>query len=149
VRSVLADITPLRKHPQFRRLWFGLLVSSLGSQLTVVGVAYQAYVLTRSTLIVGLVSLVQLAPTLVGAMGGGAIADSRDRRRILILAQVMLALASSALALNAFLPHPALWVLFVATSASAAFSGLDFPTRLAVMSMILPSEDLPSAYALQ
>jgi predicted MFS family arabinose efflux permease len=40
-------------------------------------------------------------------------------------------------------------VLFVATSASAAFQGLDFPTRLAVMPMILPAEDLPSAYALQ
>src|ERR1700722_6607172 len=149
MKSLLADITPLRRNQPFRRLWAGLLVSSIGSQLTVVGVAYQAYVLTRSTLIVGLVSLVQLAPTLVGAMGGGAIADSADRRRILILAQLMLATASAGLALNAFLPHPALWVLFVATSASAAFQGLDFPTRLAVMPMILPSEDLASAYALQ
>jgi MFS family permease len=149
VRSLFADITPLRRYPQFRRLWLGLLISSVGSQLTVVGVAFQAYVLTRSTLVVGLVSLVQLAPTLVGALGGGAIADSTDRRRLLILAQGMLATASAGLALNAFLPHPSLWVLFVATSASAAFSGLDFPTRLAVMPMLLPSEDLPSAYALQ
>ena len=124
-------------------------MSSVGSQLTVVGVAYQAYVLTRSSLVVGLVSLVQLAPTLVGALSGGAIADSLDRRRVLILAQVMLATASGGLALNAFSPHPELWVLFVATSASAAFQGLDFPTRLAVMPMILPAEDLPSAYALQ
>jgi len=146
---MFADVTPLRRHMQFRRLWMGLLVSSIGSQLTVVGVAYQAYTLTHSTLIVGLVSLVQLAPTLVGAMGGGAVADAADRRRLLIMAQVMLALASGALAFNAFLPHPALWVLFVATSASAAFQGLDWPTRLAVMPMILPAEDLPSAYALQ
>ncbi len=149
MRSILLDITPLRRHPQFRRLWFGLTVSSVGSQLTVVGVAYQAYVLTRSSLVVGLVSLVQLVPTLVGALSGGAIADSLDRRRVLILAQVMLATASGGLALNAFSPHPELWVLFVATSASAAFQGLDFPTRLAVMPMILPAEDLPSAYALQ
>ena len=144
-----ADISPLRRHTQFRRLWFGLLVSNIGSQLTIVGVAFQAYVLTHSTLVVGLVSLVQLGPTLVGAMGGGAVADAADRRKVLIVAQVMLALASGALALNAYLPHPALWVLFVATSASAAFQGLDWPTRLAVMPMILPPEDLSSAYALQ
>jgi MFS family permease len=149
MRSLLADITPLRQNRPFRRLWVGLLVSSIGSQLTVVAVAYQAYVLTHSTLVVGLVSLVQLVPTLVGAMGGGAVADAMDRRRLLALAQVMLALASAALALNAFMPQPELWVLFVATSASAAFQGLDWPTRLALMPMILPVEDLPSAYALQ
>jgi ENTS family enterobactin (siderophore) exporter len=127
----------------------GLLISSIGSQLTVVGVAFQAYVLTHSTLVVGLVSLVQLAPTLVGAMGGGAVADAMDRRRLLILAQVMLGAASGGLALNAVMPHPELWVLYVATSASAAFQGLDWPTRLALMPMILPAEDLSSAYALQ
>ena len=149
MKSLLADITPLRRHQPFRRLWVGLLISSIGGQLTIVGVAYQAYVLTHSTLVVGLVSLVQLAPTLVGALGGGAVADAIDRRRILILAQVMLAAASGGLALNAFMPHPELWVLFVATSASAAFQGLDWPTRLALMPMILPTEDLSSAYALQ
>ena len=149
MRSLLADITPLRQNQPFRRLWVGLLVSSIGSQLTVVAVAYQAYVLTHSTLDVGLVSLVQLAPTLVGAMGGGAVADAMDRRRLLALAQVMLAVASAALALNVFMPQPELWVLFVVTSASAAFQGLDWPTRLALMPMILPVEDLPSAYALQ
>jgi MFS family permease len=149
MKSLLADIGPLRRCQPFRRLWVGLLISSIGSQLTVVGVAFQAYILTHSTLVVGLVSLVQLAPTLVGAMGGGAIADSRDRRRLLILAQVMLAAASGGLAFNAFMPHPELWVLYVATSASAAFQGLDWPTRLALMPMILPAEDLSSAYALQ
>ena len=149
MKSLLADITPLRRHRNFRRLWTGLLISSIGSQLTVVAVAYQAYVMTHSTLIVGLVSLVQLVPTLVGAMGGGAVADAMDRRRLLILAQVMLAATSAALAVNAFMPHPELWVLFVATSASAAFQGLDWPTRLALMPMILPTEDLTSGYALQ
>ena len=149
MKSLLADITPLRRHRNFRRLWTGLLISSIGSQLTVVAVAYQAYVMTHSTLIVGLVSLVQLVPTLVGAMGGGAVADSMDRRRLLILAQVMLAATSAALAVNAFMPHPELWVLFVATSASAAFQGLDWPTRLALMPAILPTEDLTSGYALQ
>jgi MFS family permease len=149
VASWLADIQPLRRHRAFRRLWLGLVLSNLGSQLTVVAVAFQAYELTHSSLVVGLVSLVQLGPSLVGSIGGGAIADARDRRRVLVAAQLALALASGGLALNAFLPHPTLWVLFVATSASAAFQGLDWPTRTAIMPMILPVEDLPAAFALQ
>jgi MFS family permease len=149
VPSVLADITPLRRHRHFRTLWFGLAVSRIGSQLTVVGVSYQVYKLTHSTLTVGLVSLVALVPTLVGSIGGGSLADAMDRRRVLMLSQVMLAMASAALVANALLPHPRLWVLFVATAASAAFQGLDWPTRIAILPMIVPADDLPSANALQ
>jgi MFS family permease len=146
---VLADITPLRNSTAFRRLWFGQTVSSLGSQLTVVAVAYQTYQMTHSTFMVGLVSLVALGPTLIGSLLGGAIADAMDRRLLLVVTQIFLALASAALAANALLPHPRLWVLFVAPGATAAFQGVDFPTRLAVVPMLVPAEDLASAFALQ
>ncbi|HMC52737.1 MAG TPA: hypothetical protein VKI64_08260 [Acidimicrobiales bacterium] len=43
---VLADIGPLRESADFRRLYLGQLVSFLGTQLTVVAVPYQAYLLT-------------------------------------------------------------------------------------------------------
>jgi MFS family permease len=149
VPPVLADITPLRVSPGFRRLWFGQTVSSVGSQLTVVAVAYQTYEITHSTPMVGLVSIVALGPTLVGSLFGGAVADGMDRRRLLVVTQFLLALASAALAVNALLPHPQLWVLFVAPGATAAFQGVDWPTRLAVIPMLVPAEDLSSAFALQ
>jgi MFS family permease len=147
--SVLANVTPLRRHRSYRRLWFGLLVTGMGNQLTVVAVAYQAYKITHSTAVVGLISLSCLLPTLVGSLGGGSIADSMDRRRLLMLTQVLLATSSAGLAANALMSHPHLWVLFVAAAATAAFQGIDWPTRLAVLPMLVPPEDLPAAYALQ
>jgi MFS family permease len=149
VPSLLADVSPLRHSRPFRRLWFGLAVSSVGSQLTVVALAFQSYQLTHSTAIVGLVSLTSLLPTLVGSLGGGTLADAVDRRRLLILTQILFALSSAGLAANALLPQPRLWVLFVAAAVTAAVQGVDWPTRLAVMPAILAPEDLPSAYALQ
>jgi predicted MFS family arabinose efflux permease len=149
VASLLADVSPLRHSRPFRRLWFGLAVTSLGSQMTVVAIAFQAYELTHSTAIVGLVSLTGLLPTLVGSLGGGTIADAVDRRRLLVLTQILFAASSGALVANALLPSPRLWVLFLASATTAAVQGLDWPTRLAVMPMILTPEDLPSAYALQ
>jgi MFS family permease len=92
---------------------------------------------------------VALVPTLIGSLGGGSIADAMDRRRVLLLTQLMLAASSAGLVANALMPHPQLWVLFVATSASAAFQGLDWPTRLAIIPMIVEPEDLSSAFALQ
>jgi MFS family permease len=146
---LLADVSPLRHSRPFRRLWFGLAVTSIGSQLTVVAVAFQAYELTHSTAIVGLVSLTSLVPTLVGSLGGGTLADAVDRRRLLVLTQILYAVSSASLAANALLPQPRLWVLFVAAAATAAIQGVDWPTRLAIMPNILAPEDLPSAYALQ
>ncbi len=146
---VFADLTPLRRYRDFRNIWIGQIISALGSQLTVVGVAYQAYRLTHSTLIVGLVSLVQLGPLLIGSLWGGAVADAMDRRRLLLITQVVLAATSAGLAVNALLAHPHLWPLFAFTAASAGFQGVDNPTRKAALPMIVPTEDLPAALALQ
>src|SRR5664280_2308196 len=121
--QLVVDIAPLRRYPVFRRLWFGQMVSGVGSQLTLVAVSYQAYRLTHSTLVVGLIGLVQLVPLLAGALWGGTLADAMDRRKVLILTQVAMAAAIGGLAVNASLLHPAVWPLFVCTAASAGFQG--------------------------
>jgi len=81
VARVVIDITPLRRHRDFRRLWAGQVVSGVGSQLTLVAVSYQAYALTHSTLVVGLTGLVQLVPLLGGALLGGTLADAQARAK--------------------------------------------------------------------
>jgi MFS family permease len=64
------------------------LISFLGTQLAIVAVPYQVFRLTHSSLQVGLVSLAQLGPLLVGSLVGGAVADTVDRRRLLMVMQV-------------------------------------------------------------
>ncbi len=145
---LLADASPLRKYRSFRRVWLGQLVSGVGTQLTVVGVAYQAFRLTDSTLVVGLLGLVQIGPLLGGAVVGGALADAKERRRLLLLAQVAMGAASAGLVVNAA-ASPAVWPLFLCTAVTAAFQGLDWPTRRAVLPVLVGEEDLTSAIALQ
>ncbi|MDQ1374573.1 MAG: hypothetical protein QOJ09_1911 [Actinomycetota bacterium] len=147
-RRLLADITPLRESPGFRALFAGQLVSFVGTQITVVAVAYQVFRLTDSSLAVGLVSLVQLPPLLVGSLVGGAVVDSRDRRRLLMLMQLLLGLCSLALALNAMLDRPAVWPLFVVTALAAGFSGLDHPARSAVIPGMVEPGHLAAANGL-
>ena len=78
---MLLDLTPLRRHRDFRRLFVGQLVSGFGSMLTYVAVPYQVYQLTSSSLMVGLLGTVQLVPLLLFGLWGGAYADAMDRRR--------------------------------------------------------------------
>ncbi|MDQ1396224.1 MAG: hypothetical protein QOG64_1483 [Acidimicrobiaceae bacterium] len=145
---LLADITPLRKSHDFRLLYAGQMVSFLGSQLTVVAVPVQVFQLTHSSLQVGLASLAQLGPLIIGSLAGGSIADAYDRRKLLLVMQVLLAATSVGLALNAMTRHPAIWPLFVITSLAAGLSGIERPARSAAIPSVLGRDELPAAYAL-
>src|SRR6266550_45574 len=146
-RRILVDLGPLRRFPYFRRLWLGQLVSQLGSALTTVAVPFQVYRLTGSSFDVGLVSLAQLGPLLVGSLLGGSIADAFDRRRILLGSQLALAGCSAGLAFNAMGGHSAVWPLFAFPAGSAGLSGLEAPTRPAGMGALGGAAALVSANA--
>jgi MFS family permease len=144
---VLIDLSPFRRFPEFRTLWSGFLVRTIGNQLTVVAVPYEVFRLTGSTLDVGLVSTVQLGPLLVGSFLGGSIIDSVDRRRLLIATQLLLAATSMGLALNAA-HRPAVWPLFLCSALSAGFQGVDNPASAAVMVTVVDRDAIVSANAL-
>jgi MFS family permease len=141
------DLTPLRRSRDFRFLIGGELVSVLGTQLTTVAVPYQVYRLTHSSLDVGLVSLVQLFPLIAGSLLGGSVVDAMDRRRLLMLAQVLPALCSAGLALNADL-GTSLWPLFVLPALSAGFSPLDNAGRSAIIPRLVQRSELSTASAM-
>jgi MFS family permease len=149
VKRVLADVTPLRRHRDLRKLLAGQWLSALGSQATVVAVAYQAYRMTGSTLVVGLVSLCQLGPLLAGTLWGGAVADTMDRRRLLLITVAVLIAASAGLAVNAALSRPQLWPLFVLSAVTAGFQGVQAATERAATPMVVPLAELPATLALQ
>jgi Na+/melibiose symporter-like transporter len=107
-RNLVLGVSPLRRSRDLRRLVAGQLLSTLGAQLTAVAVPYQVYVLTRSSLDVGLVSLATVLPLIAGALLGGSLADAADRRKILLGAQSLTLLCSAGLAVNAD-TGPALW----------------------------------------
>lgn len=147
-RRLFVDITPLRESRSFRILFVGQLVSFLGSQLTVVAIPFQVYELTNSSFMVGMVSVAQLVPLVIGSLFGGALADSIDRRRLLVGATVLLALTGIPLVINAASSRPALWPLVVFSALSAGVSGLERPARSAVIPTLVGGTSLPSAFAL-
>jgi predicted MFS family arabinose efflux permease len=149
-RRLLIDLTPLRRSRDFRHLVWGELVSVLGNQLTTVAVPYQVYQLTHSSLDVGLVSVTQLLPLIAGSLLGGSAVDAMDRRRLLMIAQVLMAACSAGLAVNADLDPsgPALWPLFVLPALSAGFSGLDNAGRNAIVPNLVRRSEVSTANAI-
>lgn len=143
------DLSPMRESRDFRLLLAGQGVSFAGSMITYVAVPYQAYVLTRSSLVVGLVSLAELIPILLMAFVGGALADAVDRRRMVRITEVGLCAVVSVLVVNAALPQPQLWVLFVAVALAAGIDALQRPSLDALVPRIVRPEHLSAAAALE
>jgi hypothetical protein len=142
------DIGPLRQYRDFRVVFIGGLVNNIGRQVTVIALPYQLYVETRSPLAIGLLAFVQLVPLLVFSLWGGAIADSFDQRRLLLLTQTGLLLTSVALALIAVADPSPIWLIYVVAFVAAAISAIDQPARSAATYRLVPREDLPRAIAL-
>src|SRR6185295_13667757 len=113
---MILDITPLRKYRDFRLLYTGQLVSLFGSMVSNVAVPVQVYNLTHSSFVVGLLGTVQLVPLLIFALLGGAYADSMDRRRLLVVSEILLALGSATLMVNALVSHPSVILIFCVTA---------------------------------
>ena len=147
-RSARIDLSPLRESRDLRLLFSGGLVSFFGSYLTVVALPYQAYRLTHSSLIVGMLSLAQLGALLVTGLIGGALADSVDRRRLILVTEAGMAVFSGVLLANSLVHLAALWVLFVATFAIAALDGLQRPSLDAMVPRLVTPDQLPAASAL-
>jgi MFS family permease len=146
-RHILLDLTPLRRSADFRALIAGLGVSTFGTQLTAVAVPFQVYGLTRSSLYVGLVSLAQLFPLILGSLFGGSLVDAVDRRRMLLVVEALGALSSAGLALNADF-GPVLWPLFVFPALTAALSGMDSSARGAMVPGMVGLGLVPAANAM-
>ncbi len=149
LRTVAVDVSPLRDFRDFRLLFIGQGVSFAGSMITYVAVPFQAYSLSHSSLVVGLVSLSELVPILVVSFVGGALADAIDRRRMVRLTEAAQCAISALLLINAALPHPQLWMLFLAVAAAAATDSLQRPSLDALVPRIVPSDRLTAASALE
>ena len=142
------DIGPLRHHRDYRLLYIGRLISFFGSMITFVAVPYQAYALTHSSLVVGLFGVVQLVPLLLLAFLGGALADAVDRRRLVLVTELALGALSGALLVNALVPRPQLWVLYIVAALASGCDALQRPALDAILPRLVERDELAAAGAL-
>lgn len=148
VRTLAVDVRPLRDSAPFRRLFAGQLVSLIGRQITVVAVPYQVYSQTHSPLAVGALGLVQALPLIAFSLLAGAVTDRIDRRRILMVTQLCLAVCSAALLFGALSGHMPVAAIYAIVGVAAAFAAVDSPSRTAVIPRLVRREQLAGALSL-
>ena len=142
------NLGPILKNRNYRLLYAGQLISFLGSMMTYMAVPYQVFQITKSSFYVGMLGVTQLVPLLFFALLGGAYADVFDRKRMLIVSELLLSLCCLMLIVNASLPEPSVWVIFVLTAISSAINGFHRPSLEAITPQLVSKKDLTAIAAL-
>lgn len=145
--KVVLDTRPLR-YPAYRRLWISNVVTAIGAQFSAVAVPKQIFDMTGSSGYVGLAGVFGLVPLLVFGLWGGAIADSVDRRRLMIITNGGLAVTAVLLWLLAASGTTSVWLVLILFAVQQTFFAVNMPTRAAAVPRLIPEELLPSAQAL-
>jgi MFS family permease len=148
--SLWPDTSPLRGRQArgFRAVFLSRAVVYLGSQAAEVALLVQAQRLTGSPLVVGTLGLAELVPLIVFGLYGGVLADRFDRRALMRWCEPGLALSACLLLLNALLPHPLLWPLYVVAALMMAIASLQRPAFEAATPRIVPRSQLTAAAAI-
>ena len=148
LRDLVADITPLRTSRDFRLVFASRTVTLFGSQASEVALLVQARQLTGSAAAVGLLGAVELVPLVVFGLYGGALADRMDRRRLIRCCEAGLGGCAALLVINASMPRPRAWPLYLIAAVMMALAALQRPSLEASVPRVVTRDQLTAAAAL-
>src|SRR5579859_3165680 len=121
------------RNRNYSLLFWGQFISSAGTQMQVVAVAWQVYLLTHSAIALGLIGLFQAIPRLLFSLIGGVFADVFDRRKLLLVIELLLAATSAVLALTTIYHVINMLIIYVMVLLAACVSSFEYPTRQAII----------------
>ena len=129
-------------------LFCGQFISATGTQMQMVAVAWQVYLLTHSVLALGLIGLMQALPRMLFSLVGGVLADALDRRKVLLIVNAVMMLFSAIFAFCTTFQVVNLVIISVLIFLSAVASSFEFPARLAVIPYLVSREQMTDAISL-
>ncbi|KHD87629.1 MAG: MFS transporter [Bdellovibrio sp. ArHS] len=142
------NISPLKQYRDFRLLFFGQMISFLGSMVSYVAIPYQVYELTKDNWLVGMLGLVQLGPVLIFGILGGTYADRLDRRKLLLVSEFFMSLMILGLTLNAWSDQPSIPLIFILVALFQSILGFHRPAMDALTQKIVDKKDYAAVGAL-
>jgi len=134
--------------PAYRTLWAATVVSNFGGLVQAVGAAWLMTQLTTSPTLIALVQSSSTLPYMIFALIAGALADTFDRRNLMLVAQGTMALVSVILAIVGFAGGLTPWLLLTLTFLLGVGGALYNPPWQARMGDLVPRTHLPAAVTL-
>jgi MFS family permease len=136
------------KTPLYLRFWSAICLSLTGVWVRITAMGFLVYEITDDELKLGMVSFAQAAPVLITGPIAGALLDRIDRRRVLLVVQVVNVLAMLVVTWLVATDQVAYWHLIVVSIVVGSASGFDWPARMSIVPSLVSRARLQSAVAL-
>ena len=144
LRRALAAFT----YRDFRVLWFGAFVSTVGTWMQRVAQSWLIFDLTNSSFYLGLDDFLGQLPILLLTLLGGVIADRHDRRRLLLTSQYVQMTTALILASLVFWNRITIWHILALSFTSGIAQAFGGPAYQSLVPTLVERKDLPNAIAL-
>lgn len=135
-------------HRNFRLFFYGQLVSLIGTWMQSVAQGWLMHRLTGSAFMLGLLGFTQFLPVLFLALWAGVVADRVDKRRLIIITQILALVQAASLAAVVTLGVVQPWMVIALSLVFGVVSAFDLPARQSFLVEMVGKEDLPNAIAL-
>src|SRR3989304_1909637 len=135
------------RHPNFRRYWWGAVVSMVGTWVQGTALTFFVWELTHSPLATSLPTFFFGVPTMVLSLFGGVLADRVDRRRLLITTQVLFAFQAAVLAGLTWFHLVRVWHIYLLSFVNGVTMAADSPARQAPVPRLVARGDPTNAIA--
>ena len=136
------------RHPNYRLLWIGTLVSSSGDWMDQIALNWLVYQLSGSAVQLALLNLARLAPIFVFTLVGGVVADRWERRRLLFATQSVAMVLAFILATLTVMGVVQIWMVILIAIGRGIVLSFNQPARQSLISELVPRDDLKNAIAL-
>lgn len=132
----------------YRTYLTGQLISLSGTSMQAVALAWVVYLMTGSASMLGLVTVASSAPVILLALAGGMVADRFDKRKVLIIAQVVSLILALVLGLLFITDHLAVWMILAISVGNGIVGAFEMPTRQSFVSELVGNENTVNAVSL-
>jgi MFS family permease len=146
--AILHGRFPALQSRDFRLIWGGQVISNAGTQMQLTAIHWHVYELTHDPLWLGFIGLARIGPILLFSLLGGAVADAKERRRVLLVTQSVMMLSATMLGLLTWLHALPVGLIYALTAINASAGAFDGPARQSLTPNLVPREHLTNALSL-
>ncbi len=144
----LPDSLSVLAERDFRVIWLGQAVSMTGTWMQAIAQGLVVLALWDSAFALGAVNFANALPSLIVMLFGGVLADRADKRRILLVTQVVMMLLALGVGFAVVTDTIQFWMVIVAAVALGVAFGYDMPAYQAFLPELVPPERISQVVAL-
>jgi predicted MFS family arabinose efflux permease len=146
--SVLGRMFKAFRYRDFRIMWIGACTSTIGTFMQTMAQAWLVFDLSKSAFLLGLDSFLAQIPIVLFSLIGGVVADRYERRRMLMMSQVIQMTCAFSLTILYIMGLRTVWPILVLSFITGCGQSFGGPAYQALIPSLVKKEDLQNAIAL-